>query len=256
VSDPEPNNFLPEATLISGNSKTMGMVQDPGDWEDWYKFTANAGDQIKVTVNWAPTIFPNMVLVDLMDQYGGWLANAPETVSPKTITYTAMYTGTYHVHLQTMAGRIGYNLALKVIDTIPPTVNIDPVATPTKVNSQTISGAMEAGAAVAVSINTAAVAGPVTYPTATTWNCTVSGLVEGPNDITVTAADLAGNSSLATTSITVDTVAPIVTISSPVAGISDVNAPFLSYIAETGVVDVSRRRFCVTEKRAESQYIG
>ena len=95
VTDAEPNNMLPEATLVSGNTTTMGMVQNPGDSEDWYKFTANTGDQITVTVNWAPTVAPNMLLVDLMNKDGGWLANAPEPGSPKTITYTATYSGPY-----------------------------------------------------------------------------------------------------------------------------------------------------------------
>ncbi len=114
VSDAEPNNYLAEATLVSGNSTTMGMAQDPGDLEDWYKFTANAGDPITVTVNWAPTASPNTLVVDLMDQYGGWLAGA-QPGSPKTITYTAIYSGTYHVHLMAMPGsRIGYTLTLKV----------------------------------------------------------------------------------------------------------------------------------------------
>ncbi len=340
VSDAEPNNMLSEATLMSNNTTTMGMVQDTGDWEDWYKFTANEGDQIKVTVNWAPTIFPNMLLVDLMDQYGGWVAGSPETGSPKTITYTAMYTGTHHVHLQAMAGRIGYSLALNVIDNMPPTLTIDPVETPTRVNSQTISGLVESGATVTVSINTAAVAGlvtfptasiwsctitglaegsniitvsatdaagnvssreatitldtippavsidpvvsptmllfqnisgaresdatitltvntvaavgVVTYPTSTTWNCIVSGLIEGPNDITVIAADSVGNSSIAATSIIVDTVAPVVTISSPAAGLSNVNAPLLSYVADPGIVEVKVDGVSVAQRSGQN----
>jgi tartrate dehydratase beta subunit/fumarate hydratase class I family protein len=340
MADIEPNNMLSEATLMSNNTTTMGMVQDLGDWEDWYQFTANAGDQIKVSVNWTPTIFPNMLLVDLMDPNGGWVANAPETGTPKTITYTAQYTGAHYVHLQVMVGRIGYNLALTVIDTSPPAVNIDPVATPTRVTSQTISGTMESGAAVAVSINTAAVAGPVTYPTAATWSCTiagltegenritasatdaagnaasreviitldivppavsidpvvsptklnfknisgtresnatitltvntgatvgemlypapatwtcmVSGLTEGPNDITVIAADSVGNSSIVTTSIIVDTVAPVVTISSPAAGLSNVNASLLSYVADPGIVEVKVDGVSVAQRSGQN----
>ncbi len=76
------------------------------------------------------------------------------------------------------------------------------MTTPTTQTSQTITGSMVSGATVAVSVNTTATVGPVTYPTSTTWSCTVSGLVAGANNITVTATDSAGKTSTATTSIT------------------------------------------------------
>ena len=88
-----------------------------------------------------------------------------------------------------------------VLDTLSPTVSINPVTSPTTVTSQTITGSMESGASVAVTINTAATVGPVTYPTATTWTCTISGLASGANEITVNASDAAGNTATATASI-------------------------------------------------------
>lgn len=88
-----------------------------------------------------------------------------------------------------------------VVDVTPPAFAINPVTTPTTASSQTITGTIEAGATVLVSVNTSAVAGTVTYPTSTTWSCTITGLVEGANTITATATDTSGNQTSATATI-------------------------------------------------------
>lgn len=80
-------------------------------------------------------------------------------------------------------------------------VSIGAVTTPTNSNTQTISGSMDSGAIVTVMTDTAASAGTVSYPTPTTWSCTISGLAEGINGITVTAKDAAGNAATATAAI-------------------------------------------------------
>ncbi|OGW35094.1 MAG: hypothetical protein A2X58_09790, partial [Nitrospirae bacterium GWC2_56_14] len=67
LTDIEPNDNTTEAILVSGNSTTTGMVQEPGDLEDWYKFTASVGDTITATVNWGPTAPPNGLMAELMD---------------------------------------------------------------------------------------------------------------------------------------------------------------------------------------------
>ena len=115
VVGPEPNNTLPEATVIAGNSTTTGMLDATSDRDDWYSFTANAGDEIKITVNWSPSIAPNWLELSLTDMGGMVLVTAPEAGSPKTVTTTAPLSGTYHVHLTALSGgRIGYNLSVKV----------------------------------------------------------------------------------------------------------------------------------------------
>ncbi|WP_281184610.1 CARDB domain-containing protein [Trichlorobacter lovleyi] len=88
-----------------------------------------------------------------------------------------------------------------VVDVTPPVFAINPVTTPTTASSQTISGTIEAGATVLVSVSTSALAGTVTYPTSTTWSCTITGLVEGANTVTATATDTSGNQTLATATI-------------------------------------------------------
>ncbi len=82
------------------------------------------------------------------------------------------------------------------IDTVPPSLIINPVTTPTGAIGQTITGTIEASASVSASVDTGATVGSVSYPTVMTWSVEVTGLVEGENTITVSAADSAGNSTM------------------------------------------------------------
>lgn len=89
-----------------------------------------------------------------------------------------------------------------VVDVTPPAFAINPVTTPTTSSTQTITGTIEAGATVLVSVNRSAVAGTVTYPTSTSWSCTITGLLEGANTVTATATDISGNKTSTTATIT------------------------------------------------------
>ena len=93
------------------------------------------------------------------------------------------------------------------IDTVT-TVTIDTVTTPTATNSQVITGTMESGGTVVISVPESVTKGTVSYPTATTWQCTISSLQEQENTITATATDEAGNTDEASTAITYDGTAP------------------------------------------------
>jgi hypothetical protein len=85
-----------------------------------------------------------------------------------------------------------------IVDNIPPLITISPVETPTVRPNQTVSGTRESGTSIALTVDTSAVAGAISYPTATTWSCAITGLTEGANTITVTATDPAGLASRAT----------------------------------------------------------
>jgi hypothetical protein len=136
------------------------------------------------------------------------------------------------------AGNVSFAEAVITVDTVPPTLIINPVTTPTKINNQTITGNRESGANVAVAVNTSATVGSVSYPSSTTWSCTVSGLAETVNTITVTAMDAAGNTAAATSNITYDSTAPIVTVTSPAAVPTNDNTPLLNYTVSDGTVVV------------------
>jgi subtilase family serine protease len=123
---------------------------------------------------------------------GSWIVDAltENTVNRSVPTQTAVLTDGQTVTLNFIA------------DVTPPTLSINSVTSPTTASSQTISGAMEAGATLRISVNTAAVAGAISYPTATTWSCVISGLVSGINSITVTAIDSSENTTSAPVNIT------------------------------------------------------
>jgi hypothetical protein len=84
-----------------------------------------------------------------------------------------------------------------VLDVTPPSLHIDPVVTPTTSTFQTVTGTVEGGAAITVTVAAPLSAGPVSYPTPTTWSFTVTNLQEGDNSAAVTATDSAGNSTSA-----------------------------------------------------------
>lgn len=111
-------------------------------------------------------------------------------------------TNTIQVEAKDRAGNSGTTSISITLDTVPPLV-INPVTTPTSIRSQTITGSRASNAVVTVTVNTTALAGLVTYPTASTWSCTITALIPGANGITVTARDAAGNATTATVSITV-----------------------------------------------------
>lgn len=105
-----------------------------------------------------------------------------------------------------------------VVDPSSLKLTVTPVTTPTNVASQTMSGTREAGATIALTANTSASIGTVTYPTATTWSCSVTGLAEGSNRITVTATDTGLNTTSIVQTIILDTTPPVISLSSPAAG--------------------------------------
>lgn len=72
-------------------------------------------------------------------------------------------------------------------------LGLDPVPARVGRSYVTISGTVGSRARVVVTTNTTAVAAPVVYTSATTWKCSVSGLVAGNNTVTVRATDSMGN---------------------------------------------------------------
>lgn len=94
-----------------------------------------------------------------------------------------------------------------IYDITPPVLVIGPVVSPANQSSAVISGTMEEGSTISIICATAFV-GAVEYPTAVTWRAAVSTLTAGVNTITVTAVDIAGNETAATTQIIYDTTPP------------------------------------------------
>ena len=74
--------------------------------------------------------------------------------------------------------------------TVQPVLTIN-VTTPMNVNYQIVSGNVDAGSKVKVTVDTPARVGPVMV-TGTSWSALISGLSEGPNMVTVHATDTKG----------------------------------------------------------------
>jgi hypothetical protein len=96
------------------------------------------------------------------------------------------------------------------VDTVPPALTISPVTTPSTLDTQTLSGTIEAGISPVITVDTAASIGPITV-NGSSWSARISGLKPGVNNIKVSAVDLAGNSSTSSVAITFSGVPPVVT---------------------------------------------
>jgi len=170
---------LPKATVegvpagpINGSGKTLAVTVSNGDQ---YVYSLDSGTTYSAPISTATPI----PLSNLTD-------------GTKTITVRGVNSGTGHQ--QSAAAATTVTLT---VDITSPTVEVAPPETMTKKSAQTISGTVEAGGKVSVSVDTGAMVGPVTV-SGTTWSCQVSGLNKGSNKITVVATDAAGNTTTTT----------------------------------------------------------
>jgi cytochrome c peroxidase len=79
-----------------------------------------------------------------------------------------------------------------VVKSTPPLLTMAPVVSPTRLTSQTVGGSYEIGSTISVATDSLARAGQVIVTGgsgAAGWSCTVTGLVEGPNTVTVNVQD-------------------------------------------------------------------
>ncbi len=140
-------------------------------------------------------------------------------------------TKTVYVKYKDVAGNwsIAYSSSI-LLDTVAPIVTISsPVAGFTNTNTPTLSYAVSDGTVVVkVDSNIVSKAS----------GSTLDPLADGPHSVRVESMDAAGNPAYAEVSFTVDTAAPIVTISSPVTGFTNTNTPTLSYTVSDGTVVV------------------
>lgn len=161
--------------------------------------TVESGATLTVTADTAATAGTPAVTAS-----GAWTVTvAPLVAGSNSITVTA-------------SDRAGNSTTQVLAVTYSPTavnLTIDRVVTPTNSTTQTITGTMDAGASVVIALSTAATAGTVSFPTATTWRCTINGLVPGENIITVTATKPGSVTSVNRAAITLSTPPPRLALS-------------------------------------------
>jgi hypothetical protein len=169
-------------------------------------YNAMAAPTVTITSPAAGLTNDNTPFLRYNASYGTVVVKVDGIVVPKVSgdRLNVLLDGTHTVRVECTdtAGNKGFAETTFTVDTLTPILVINPVTTPTHVNSQTITGSKTSDAVVMVSVNTAAVPGPVSYPTPTTWSCTITGLAKVANDITVTATNAARNTSTAMVSIT------------------------------------------------------
>lgn len=128
-----------------------------------------------------------------------------------------------------------------ILDITPPYLGIDPVTSPTNLDTQILTGQMEAGSVLRVTCPGAGV-GEITYPGSETWSLMLSDLQEGLQTVTIDASDDLGNvSAPVTADILVDFTAPDVTILFPASGTdysTSVHVDILTADSLSGVASV------------------
>ncbi len=242
-SAPEPYTATKTWTLSSGDGlKTVyGKFKDNAEnWSVAYSGSIlldSTAPVVSITSPVAGITNVNTPLLSYSVSDGAVVVKVDDVVVSKVSgnNLDQLTDGTHKVKVEATdaASNPGFAEVIFMVDTVPPTVGISPVVTPTNVNAQTITGTREADAVITASVNTSATLGAVTYPTATTWNFLITGLAEGTNHIIVTAKDAAGNSATATVDITYDSVPPAVGIN-PVVTPTKINSQTITGTRESG----------------------
>lgn len=146
---------------------------------------------------------------------GTWISSGSGTSGSVTFTPTStLADGTYTFVIKptdALANGSTYTLTFTVDSTPPSAPEINPIPKPINTNSKTITGTMSSDSNSVVVSCAGATIDTISYPTATTWSVTVSGLSEGSNTIAASAVDAVGNQSGTTmATIIVDTTSPAV----------------------------------------------
>jgi hypothetical protein len=166
-----------------------------------------------------------------------------------SVTPTILANGTYTVLASTTdgAGNVGSASQQLTIDTVPPLITLDGAPTVLTNNpTATISGTTDAAPGTLVTVNvdaqtlTAVVNGTTivqsvgaqtliaVVQSTGTWNVTPVAMGEGARTVTAAVTDPAGNTSTATEQLTVDTVAPAVSITGGATALTDNATPTIS----------------------------
>ncbi len=193
------------------------------------------------------TTEPGATVQVVVSDSAGVVFDGPATVDSNgnfTVTVPGLADGTYSVSAEatdeaTNSATAGPNGV--TVDTVAPAVAIVTPAdgTLTNASTQTVSGTTEPGLSVVVTFTNAS--GTIGQETAVAdasgnWTLTSPVLPEGEVVITAETSDAAGNSSVDTVAITVDTTPPALAIATPLDGAISSTAPAaVGGTAEQGV---------------------
>ena len=177
----------PGAPVLSDITTPNNNQKPVFDWAD-VSGTATYTLEVSNSATYSPTVIQDTTLTN------------------STYTPTADFAeGTYYwrvraVDAQAHAGAWTEG-NIFITDITAPTVAIDAVTSPTDNTSQTVTGTMETNVTITAMSGTFAQIGAVSYPTTTTYSFEITSIVKGDNIITVTATDVASNTTSAQATI-------------------------------------------------------
>jgi hypothetical protein len=179
--------------------------------------TTNAAPGTLITVNVdAQTLTATVDGTQIVESVGAQtLLAVVQSTGLWNVTPTPMGEGTRTVTAAVTdpAGNTSTATEQLTVDTVPPAVSITGGAAALTDNpTPTIAGTTSAppGAVVTVTVADQTLTGPVQSDG--TWSVTPAHLADGPHIVVMTVSDAAGNQASAAQTLTVDTVAPVVTI--------------------------------------------
>lgn len=158
--------------------------------------TVEAGATVKVAVNGGTAVAASV-------SGTAWSAGVGLVPGSNAITVTAADS----------AGNLTTATATVALVIPATTFTVNPVQPLVGATSTTIGGTRGSGVTLTVTSTTTGAAATVSYPTATTWQASVTGLAEGSNQLTVASGGAFEN-----VTVTVDTRAPQLTVSALATG--------------------------------------
>ena len=216
--------FSSDLTLVSGLNTIVVTATDQAGNTATAKRTVVYDDQSPSLAITDPTqdISTNQQSITLKGTVSDALTAVTVTITKDGEVYTPTLTNGAFEQIISFTTEKTYQIIVKAVnevgteaivtrniiyDITKPALDIT-VITPTRFNTQTISGIKEDGSQIVVDCLTATVGG-ISYPTPTTWSVTLTSLTEGLNQISATSQDAAGNETIVIKNILFDATAPI-----------------------------------------------
>jgi len=123
-------------------------------------------------------------------------------------------------------------------DTVPPVINLAAHFVVTTLTEQVLSGTVDSDVTLTVTANEGVTVGDISLA-GSVWSVSLSNLVEGENPVTVTAVDSAGNRSERDIVLTLDPLAPYLTLDEFNSFTNDDSQVIYGYVDSDTSVDVS-----------------
>lgn len=152
-----------------------------------------------------------------------------------SVTSALLANGTYPVvaSVSDGAGNPGSATQQLTVDTLPPAITLDGGATVTTNDpTPTISGTSDVAAGTVVRVAVAGQALNALVQASGVWNVSPATLPDGTRTVTASVSDPAGNESSASQSLTVDTLAPAVTVTGGATALTNDPTPEIAGTAE------------------------